>query len=230
MVLSVFPHTALSVEVAVLTDSSEGHLGLPRPPTSSFYLENTVLLYWDDNQAVMFFTTYSWVSDLGSEAPAETGFALQVYVSFFVSVVNGQVYTVYKYINIYLFSLYAYIHYYFCTDLRTDGFIFFHKGCYYIGGLLPHLFAWLAQNSSTCLSSLLLFSYYSLNCCNWSTVIFVIPTCELWIKQGGFKFGLASWWFVFSWFHWNSTSTCFSVFKAAIINALCIDNGLFNCL
>lgn len=61
MVLSVFPHTALSVEVAVLTDSSEGHLGPPPPPTSSFYLENTVLLYWDDNQAVMFFIRESLI-------------------------------------------------------------------------------------------------------------------------------------------------------------------------
>lgn len=139
----------------------------------------------------------------------EMGLTLGVSVSFFVSVVNSQVYTVYKYI--YLFSLYAYIQYYFCTDLygQMDLF-FFHKGCYYNGGLLPHLFAWLAQkktnflNWSVISTLLLLLLKLQSKHCN-----FVIPTCELWNKQGGLKFGLLSCRLIFLLIYFlQKTSTC----------------------
>lgn len=82
---------------------------------------------------------------------------------------QSSIYSIQIYISIFFVCIYSllFLHW----PIRTNGFIFFHKGCYYNGGLLPHLFAWLAQNSLTGLSSLLLFSYYSSNCCNWSTVI-----------------------------------------------------------
>lgn len=89
------------------------------------------------------------------------------------------------------------IHYYFCTDLRTNGFIFFSTKGAIITEAFSHTFLhdsrflnW-SVNSPTLL--LLLLEPLQLKHCN-----FVIPTCELWNKGGGFKFGLASWRFNFS--------------------------------
>lgn len=96
---------------------------------------------------------------------------LQVSVYFFVSVVNSQVFTVY--INIYIFSLYAYIHYYFCTDLLRDGFIFFffHKRVLLYRRPSPTPFAWLCSKFLHCSVVSPPPLQYFMDCCYWSTVI-----------------------------------------------------------
>lgn len=62
----------------------------------------------------------------------------------------------------------------------TNGFIFFHKGCYYHGGLLPHLFLFcMTCLQLVCPTLVILLLLLQLQHCT-----FVILTCQLWNKQG----------------------------------------------
>lgn len=172
-------HTDLCVEAIAWLTAAEGTRRL-------FYLETRPCVRTIWSRHVFTCTLYSSTCLRGS------GLTLGVSVSFFVSVVNSQVYTVYKYI--YLFSLYAYIQYYFCTDLygQMDLFFFSTKGAI-ITEAFSHTFLHdlLKKNNflnwSVISTLLLLLLELQSKHCN-----FVIPTCELWNKQGGLKFGLLS--------------------------------------
>ncbi len=130
-----FPHCSF-FRGHSLIDSSERHLGI-----CSLLFGTTVL---QKNNIKLSFDVHSLRLDLFQSllwAPRLRLRWASLYKSLYLSLCLQSTVKYIQYLNIYLFSLYAYIHYYFCTDLRTDGFIFFHKGCYYNGGLLPHLFA-----------------------------------------------------------------------------------------
>lgn len=91
------------------------------------------------------------------------------------SVVNSLVYSVYTVKCIYFLYMHIFITIFALT--WTKGFIFFHYGCYYHGGLLPHLFC-MTYSKLVCpfrlIPKLVLRSQHC---------TFVILTSQLWNKQ-----------------------------------------------
>lgn len=119
---------------------------------------------------------------------------------FSVSVVHSRVYSVY--IVKYIYFLYMHIFITIFALTWTNGFIFFHKGCYIHGGLLPHLFC-MSCSKLVCptllIPRLLLRSQHC---------TFVILTSQLWNKQGRLQvlLVLASRGFIFACFRHAGTA------------------------